>query len=428
MSLLALRFDKEAASREGIAEIELPGSKSMAARALILNYIKGESRLPENMPDCDDTRELRRAVGQLAGLIPSLPEWMKRDEHPVLRARFDLGTGATSLRFFTALVASIPGLEAELVCSEGLRRRPLAPLLDALRTLGAEIRCPGEEGHAPLYIRGKKLRGGEVEVDGNVSSQFASALLMASLLWERPAEIRSEGMVSESYYKMTERMMRKLPVREIETDWSAAAFFYEYALLNPGKPIYIRRLTPPQDSVQGDSWCCRVFGLLGVETSWLPDGVAMVVGRGDCHDVTWGKNTPLRINMGDVPDMVPALAVALALRGVKYKLEGVSHLIYKESNRLEALVMEMGKIGYVLESAGGELSWDGGRLPVEKEAVIECHGDHRMAMSMSMAVVKTGSLALQGAECVSKSFPGFYRNLGQLGIICDESSLTLHKD
>lgn len=401
MSLLSLKYCKDWESDGVRNAIDLPRSKSMAARALILNYIIWNRRSPENLPDCDDTRELAAALEKLAD-----------GRH----GRFDLGTGGTSLRFFTALVASLPGFDGEVDCSDALRGRPLAPLVDALRRAGADIKYMGREGYPPLYIKGKKLPGGELNVDGKVSSQFASAILMASLLWENPVEIVSERMVSSSYFEMTRKMMDRLPVVEVEPDWSAAAFFYEYALLVPERDIYIRKLTVPGESVQGDSRCAEIFGFLGVETRWLPDGGAVIRGNSRLIEAFRKNSSPIEMNLSEVPDLVPALAVGMALAGIKYHFHGVSHLIYKESDRLTALVNEMEKLGFRLSADDGVLSWDGGRLPVGENEVIESHADHRIAMAMAVATVKTGWLALRDAECVSKSYPGFFGNLARLGV------------
>ena len=220
-------LDSGACRQVSIPVISLPASKSIAARALILSEIYSPTVLPVGLPDCSDTVELYRALRRLR-------------ESDGKEERYDLGSGATSLRFFLAYVASLPGFSGVVDCSAQLRERPLRPLIDVLRRAGAEIRCLGEEGNAPVHVVGRKLKGldADVDVDAGVSSQFVSALMMASLLWEKPfepsmgAKSCGDRPVSAPYVEMTSAMMREFAMiaenfrdaptpmlYEIELDW-----------------------------------------------------------------------------------------------------------------------------------------------------------------------------------------------------------------
>ncbi|MDE6339732.1 MAG: hypothetical protein K2K97_08100, partial [Muribaculaceae bacterium] len=211
--MLQVSFDSKGQWEQEEA-VRLPGSKSMAARLLILDYIRAKETERAVLPMCDDTQYLAEAMAELRRLPAG--------------GRFYLGSGATSLRFFVALVASVKGFDGEVDASPQLRRRPLAPLVDALRSVGADIEYLGKEGYPPLYIKGKRLRGGKLEVNGTLSSQFISAILLASQLWEKPAEIQIRGeQVSTPYIDLTRRMIERCDEGRLEADWSAATFFYE---------------------------------------------------------------------------------------------------------------------------------------------------------------------------------------------------------
>lgn len=401
MGKVQINFDRRKSLENG-KPIQLPRSKSMAARRLILDFIRGCKEGRADLPDCDDTRELSAALQQLKEGVPG--------------SRYDLGTGGTSLRFFIALVASLENFDGIVDCSPQLRRRPLAPLVTALRRAGADINYMEREGYAPIYIKGKKLRGGEVEVFGGVSSQFISALLMASLLWCEPLQLKIDGMqVSQPYVEMTRRMMEDTYSEDIEPDWSAAAFFYELCLMLPGNNVEIESLRIPEESVQGDAGCEKLFGLLGVTTNWHSDGKAVLEGDGKIIESMARMPMELELDLGKMPDLVPALAVGMAIAGIKYRFYNVGHLRHKESDRLMALQMEMEKIGYSLETGDDFISWNGRKLPVGEDEVIDSHGDHRIAMAFAMASVRTGYLTIDGAECVAKSFPGFFEELGKIG-------------
>ncbi len=403
MSKMLINFNRDKSGKND-KPIRLPRSKSIAARMLILDYIRGSRRIRTDLPDCDDTRELSAALQRLDERVPG--------------DRYDLGSGGTSLRFFTALVASMENFEGIVDCSAQMRGRPLAPLVESLRGVGADIIYMDKEGHAPIYIRGKKLRGGEVVMAGDVSSQFVSALLMASHLWETPIRLNIEGaQVSHPYIAMTERMIKEERMDVIETDWSAAAFFYELCLVFPDNDVVIEGLSLPEDSVQGDAGCERIFDLTGVKSEWDRDGKVKLRGDGRIIESLALMPRALEFDMGGTPDLVPALAVGMALAGIKFRFGNVSHLRHKESDRLTVLQMEMAKIGYVLEVDSDSIAWHGRRLPAGENEVIDSHGDHRIAMAFAMAAAKFDHIAIAGAECVAKSFPGFFEELGKIGFL-----------
>lgn len=409
--------------------VRLPGSKSIAARAMICRYIQGLDTELLNLPDCDDTRELQAALALLDSRIHDpLPRLREFGELRPTSLRFDLGNGGTSLRFFVALAASLPDLEAEIDCAAGLKHRPLAPLIDELRRHGADITCLHREGYPPLLIRGRRLKDGPINAGGNISSQFISALLLARPLWEIPVQDRdhipavTDDTVSKPYIEMTRKVMEQFTSRPdrymIESDWSAAGYFYELALAQPGKPLTIESLTDPSVSIQGDSKCQHLFGWLGVETKRLdndPNGTVALKGNADTIARNKRLGVPMTFDLGDTPDVTPALAAGMCLAGLPFRLENLRHLRHKESDRLISISAELGKAGFAVEATASELIWDGRRYPVLDDETYESWGDHRIAMSMSIMAVRLKWLGIKDGEVVTKSFGDYYGQLRRLG-------------
>lgn len=384
-----------------VVKVKVPGSKSIAARALIANEVFGTNARFVGMPDCDDTLELRAALDQLHLNLQRGVKEREREDADC----YNLGAGGTSLRFFLAYVASTPGFCGKIDCSDALRRRPLSPLIDALRSAGAKIDCLNKEGECPLYVEGKSLDGRGVKVRSGISSQFTSALLLVSPLWKYPFVQNEGGGVSRPYIEMTKGVIadfRKLaaescPIYIIEGDWSAASYFYEYMLLHPEVKIEIDGLLPAQKSLQGDSVVDAVFrNILD-------------------HDESCGE---LKINACDFPDLVPALVVGMSVADISFCIEGIRHLRFKESNRISVLVEELAKCGIELYAGDDFIRYKKCGISSHDDSapkiVVNSHGDHRIAMAFGAAASKIGNIYIVGAECVSKSFPDFFDYIRKL--------------
>lgn len=441
--------------------VELPGSKSMAARLLIINALAGNDISDiRDLPDCDDTRDMVRALRTLVEAVGPLPRRFQEENPAPVRLSVNLGLGGTTLRFFTALAASLPGVETEIDCAPGLRARPLSPLIADLEHAGAQFGFKEEKGKAPFTVKGCRLHGGKIRVDSSISSQFISALMMAAPYWREGLHIGFQGVspVSFPYIAMTAAMMRRFHATvtasaeeidvcpgfyravdrcEVEPDWSAASYFYELSVLMPGREIRIARLTPPERSAQGDSGCAALFALLGVGTIYNSDGSAAIVCDPRILESMREAEKPLELNMENMPDLVPALAVTLCLSGIRFELTGIAHLRVKESNRLDALANELGKMGYILEEGSDSLRWSGAVSYVEwgtyecietgkrgsvlsdsnKCPVIETYGDHRIAMAFGAAAAALPSgITLRDPSVVDKSFPDYFTQVGRLGL------------
>lgn len=416
--------------------VTLPLSKSIALRAMTLSAVsEALGNPPANfsaLPDATDVAGLQAALDALKDCRNSVY----------------IGEGGAPIRFFTALAASIEGVDIEVSASEGLMRRPMGILIDALRSLGADIQCLGREGYPPLRIKGNKLLGGVLTIDPSMSSQYVSALMMAAPLWKNGLQLHfSANPVSKPYIRMTERLMRYFgcevssenltvsvasgrcaaPAKvEIESDWSAASYFYELALLRPGREVKIRRLTPPEESLQGDSRCAELFARAGVQTRYNPNGSAKLLRElsptgndSDKRALSELSELPelpklkeeeiLEADMNDTPDLVPALAVGLPLAGIPFRFRGVAHLKIKETDRLAALIAEMRKLGYELTSDGETLAWEGKCCEPQEEPEIETYADHRMAMAFAPAALLFPGLKIPDPAVVAKSFPNFFQ-------------------
>lgn len=411
----------------------LPLSKSIALRAMTLNAVSlalgnGTARIPQ-LPDSDDVKGMMRAIDLSNCQCKAHRDSFAPDRHIV-----NIGEGGAPFRFFTALAASSEGIDLTLLAKKSLMRRPMSILLGALRDAGADISPIRRPGRAPLHIRGQKICGGQLSMNPSVSSQFVSALMMVAPLWENGLDLRFDGgePVSAPYIRMTAEIMRRfgciieIAPRHIhvapgicsapetfliEPDWSAASYFYEYALLKPGTPVTLASLTPPSLSCQGDSRCAEIFAMTGVDTQYTPDGKAVLTASAERIDTLKSSGSAICLDMNDTPDLVPALAVALSLAGIKWKFTSVAHLRHKETDRMTALGNELARLGYILRLSDDQMEWDGSRTPPDSEIIINTYSDHRMAMAFAPAKILFHELTIKHPEVVAKSFPDYFSQI-----------------
>lgn len=437
MSSVQLKFKND--SGDFPCVLELPRSKSIAARALILRYLTGNRTEITGIPDCDDSRELMSALRELSGIVPSLPERLAENDPAPLYGNFNLGLGGTSLRFFTGLAATVPELMSEIDCAAPLRKRPFRQLGDCLKTAGADICYKGIAGYPPMSVSGRRLAGGYIEVGGDVSSQFASAVMLASPAWKDGLRLHLTGdnLVSLPYLRMTASVMRSfnldvkvedrevevkpgIPVPpsnyEVEADWSAASYLYEAALLCPGRKLRVASLTPSGRSLQGDSGCEKIFGFLGVDTIYNNDGSAILIADDSKAEALRKAGSVVEFDMNPTPDLVPALAVGMCLAGLKYRFSGIGHLRHKESDRIMSVQTELEKIGFRLESGDDWMAWTGGRLPVGECESIATYHDHRIAMAFAVGACRLPYIYIEEPSVVDKSFSDFWNQMLRLGM------------
>lgn len=413
-------------------EVLLPQSKSVVARALIINALCGEawrvddgrySEITGHGPIvsfCDDTEILAKALASNGDHI-------------------DVGAAGTAMRFLTAFFACQDNRTVVLDGTERMRRRPIGLLVDALRQMGASIEYLGDEGCPPLKIEGHRLHGGTLTMRGDVSSQFVSALMMIAPLAGGITLTLEGDIVSRPYIDMTLAMMRHYGIRgsesgdrcssifvpagnyapvplEVEGDWSAAGYWFALKALLPESRIVLSPLF--EDSLQGDRAIVEMMAPLGVECAFADDSVVLASNGGASSpskiEEAGGSMTEAHgvyeRDMAATPDLVPTLAVTLCLLRVPYVLTGVATLRIKESDRLAALREELAKLGYGVEVGADSLSYNGNRTETAGEVALSPHGDHRMAMALSLAATRH-NIVIKDAEVVSKSYPNWWQQL-----------------
>ena len=362
-------------------EVKLPASKSIGNRALVINALAGGTAMPGNLSDCDDTDVMIRALRDMPYEI-------------------DIKAAGTAMRFMTAYLAATPG-EHVITGTERMRHRPIAVLVDALRSLGAHIEYVGEEGYPPLRIEGRRLYGRQLDIPGNVSSQYISALLMIAPTLTSDLELRLTGEIfSRPYIDLTLWMMKEYgAVAEwkdidtilvkaqpyvsrpyyIENDWSAASYWYEMMAVSGGEfdEVVLEGLN--DGSKQGDSMSRYIFSLLGVKTTFEPSslpGMQRVRLRNKGHCVP-----RLEYDFVNAPDLAQTFVVTCLALNVPFVFSGLKTLKIKETDRIEALKAEARKLGYVLHDVdNSQLIWDGERCQPMTDVAIDTYEDHRMPL------------------------------------------------
>ena len=402
--------------------IRLPLSKSVMARELVLDALNG--RCVEIEEENDDLYVLSRALHNAQSKETRDTRHETRDivsQYLLCEtlnsqlSTLNLNASGTALRFLTAYFAVTEG-EWELTGSERLCERPIKPLVDALREMGADIEYIDKDGFAPLKIEGRKLKGGRVRLDASLSSQFASALMLIADSVEGGIEIEYDGDVaSQSYISLTQNVIEryKRGVRYSgEKDWSSATVWYAaMAVLRKGRFLFEGLSL---DSYQPDRAIVEVFEKLGVRTMEVENGVEIEW----CGDVV----EKLVLDCRNMPDAVMYIAVAACLLGVEFEISGVETLRVKESDRIEALINEMGKCGYEIIhnsqftihnlqslkfNVKRPILSSGSNFQSNSVPRIETYNDHRVAMAMAV-VGLVMDIEIENPEVVYKSYPGFW--------------------
>jgi 3-phosphoshikimate 1-carboxyvinyltransferase len=436
--------------------LEPPPSKSLTHRAFALALLAREPLVVERPLDAEDTQLFRQALERLGWRLAEAdqveavqpggggaaggeaePEPASRRAPSRLalapgplppRAEIDCGNAGTMFRFLVAVLAATPG-EWRLDGVPRLRERTVAPLIDALRALGAEIGCEEREGFAPLAIRGRRLPAGRVTLDAGVSSQFLSALLMTALVADGPIEIAVPTLTSRPYVDLTLGAVARFGGRveataegwrvhpglaspgsfRVEGDFSAAAYPAAAAALTGGR-VLLTGL--PAGSRQGDRGFLELLAAMGAEVRWRPEEDAVEIAGS-------GLLAALDRDLSAMPDQVPTLAaLAPFARGIT-TIRGVPHLRIKESDRLAAMVEGLRAIGAEAEETADGLVVPGvwaERRPEPPPAPlpVDPHGDHRIAMSLAVAGLARPGVLVTRPEVVEKSYPRFWKDLAAL--------------
>ena len=400
-----------------VADVTPPTSKSISNRALLIQALCPEQRYTiGRLAVCDDTEHMQQGIAaKQAGA-----------------ALIDIGATGTAMRFLTAYLAITPG-ETVLTGSKRMQQRPIGILVEALRSLGADISYVNNEGYPPLCIKGKSLRGGEVEIEAGISSQYISALLMIGPCLHEGLTLHLKGTIaSRTYIELTLDLMRHYGATAewrdgqtiriapggyedrpltVEGDWSGASYWYELAAVaaHCGHEVEILLNGLTAQSKQGDRVVAEMFEPLGVATEYTAEGARLL------NSESRIQNSEFKKDFTHCPDIAQTLAVTCCLLGVPFTFDGIHSLRIKETDRVAALIAELRKLGYVLRAEGDkQLVWDGERTEPTSTPAIATYDDHRMAMAFAPAVLCHEGLTIENPEVVSKSYPGFWEDLEQL--------------
>ncbi|MDL2223743.1 3-phosphoshikimate 1-carboxyvinyltransferase [Bacteroidales bacterium OttesenSCG-928-M06] len=393
--------------------VSLSASKSISNRVLIINALSDSVYPIENISDSDDTKVLFKAL-----------------ESP--SAHFDIGAAGTSMRFLTAYLSQKEG-QWFITGTERMKHRPIGVLVDALRSLGAHIEYAEKEGFPPLQIYGKPLYGGALALNGGVSSQYISALMMIAPCMKKGMELTLEGnIISQPYIEMTISLMKCFGVNaewrdnliritpqkyravpfQVESDWSAASYWYEIVALSPPDTEIL--LTGLQSqSTQGDSKGRNLFSQLGVETTFSEEGIILKKGTIEV--------TKLAYDFINEPDLAQTFVVTCCMMNIPFRFTGLQSLRIKETDRITALQQEMKKLGYILrDESDNTLIWDGITCDPDSDPIISTYEDHRMAMAFAPVCLKKNKIKIQNPSVVSKSYPGYWNDLRLAGFNMEE--------
>ena len=388
-------------------EIFISGSKSESKRLLILQKLFPAITI-DNLSDSDDTNHLQHAL-------------TTDDEN------INIGHAGTAMRFLTAYFATQNNRTVVLSGSDRMHNRPIKILVDALRDLGAQIEYIDKEGYPPLRITGQEFTQDSVKINGNVSSQYISALLLIAPSLPNGLQIELIGEITSiPYIQMTLSLTKQIgvessfegqeitiqPLKEVqpqtivvESDWSSASYFYSIAALSDvGSEITLSAYK--EESLQGDSVLSSIYQHFGVETTFGENTITLK--KSETH-----HSELLTLDLVKAPDIAQTIAVTCFGLGIACNLTGLHTLKIKETDRLEALKAELTKLGAEIEVTDHSLHLKG-RLQINADIQIETYHDHRMAMAFAPLGMLT-SIEILDANVVTKSFRNFWKNLEQIG-------------
>ncbi|TWR25370.1 3-phosphoshikimate 1-carboxyvinyltransferase [Mucilaginibacter achroorhodeus] len=408
--------------------IQLTGSKSECNRALIIEALSDGKVKVENMSDAADAvllrdilkseiREQRLEISQTNSLI---------SDHQSQISTIDIGPAGTAMRFLTAF---LPLLNKNIVLtgSERMQQRPIGILVDAMRKLGATIDYEKKDGYPPINIHpGFEQQTNVIEIKGNISSQYITALLLIAAKLPQGLELHIQGeLTSKPYVEMTLAMLNQAGIRHtwadnviaiqhqdfaettllVEPDWSAASYWYAIAALSDEAELFLPGLT--SYSLQGDSVITEIMANFGI-TSVFKDGGVYLTKE--------AKPIVRKIfDMKECPDLAQTVIVVCAALGHEATFTGLETLKIKETDRVLALQTELAKIGVKLIEKGQVYKLDCSERNLPQRMFISTYDDHRMAMAFAPLAILIPELEVEDAEVVCKSYPAFWSDLEKVG-------------
>ena len=368
-------------------EINLPSSKSISNRLLIIQALCMENFKIENLSISDDTINLQKAISSKENTI-------------------NIGDAGTSFRFLTSYLSIQKGQEFILTGSDRMKERPIKELVSVLQKMGAKIEYLENEGVPPLKIIGTDLEGGKIEIDGGISSQFITSILLIAPTFQNGINLEIVGeLVSKPYVEMTLKLMKEFGIESdwtnniitinhqkyipkdytVEADWSASSFWFEIASLS--KRCNIRLNGLQQNSIQGDKRSIEIFNNLGVDSIFENEKLILTKNQTISPFQTY--------NLIETPDLYQPLRCTLFSKNIEANFSGIQTLKDKETDRIISVETELNKLNSI--------------------KIIDTHKDHRMAMSFAPLCLEFGKLQINDVEVVSKSYPDFWEDLKKAG-------------
>jgi len=392
----------------------LPASKSISNRVLIIRALVDYPFEITNLSNADDTLILKNLLKRIQS--------SNEDQTPL-----DCGNAGTAFRFLTAFLANRPGIW-ELTGSERMKQRPVKILVEALRELGADIEYKGKNGFPPLFIKGKTLNGGIVNIDATTSSQYISALLLIAPVMPNVLELHLSGKTTSlPYIEMTLLILKKMGINweyennrikippqkylakdfKVEADWSSAAYWYEIAAFSDDSDIFLPGLK--KDSFQGDAVLQEIYEYFGIQTDFQEKGIRLTKGS---------KPTKhFNFDFTDFPDLVQSIVVNCAGLNIPGDFIVPKNLRIKETDRIKALQSELKKLGYKINLTESKkhftlsLPKRNKQVETNKRIIIRTYNDHRMALAFAPLCLFHKNLEIENPGVVSKSYPGFWGDL-----------------
>jgi 3-phosphoshikimate 1-carboxyvinyltransferase len=397
-----------------LGRVNLPSSKSITNRLLMMNALCDKKASILNKSTANDSVVMEHILSGNEDIV-------------------NVEDAGTVARFLTAYF-SAGDFHKKLICSDRMKERPMKQLLDALRQLGAEIRCTEKEGHLPAEIKGKQLEGGKISISGSISSQFLSALILIAPTFKKPLELEITGdLVSAPYLYMTLSLMESFGIHTnseefiqgesnsiiispgkyelpeeimVESDWTSASYWYAAAALSDRSEIELKGLF--EQSLQGDAILPFLFDTFGIATNYTRDGIMI-------SKVSEPEIEDFDFDFTDNPDLALTMAVVCCGLKIPATLTGLKTLADKESNRIQVIADELGKMGADVKITDEDsLEIDPNHFSFHPDSIVETHNDHRIALAFAPLALKFGRIKIQNPDVVKKSYRNYWDDITEV--------------
>ena len=404
-------------------QLKAPASKSMTQRAIAAALLADGQSIINNPSYCDDSlAAMSIACGLGARVEPQAYELRIIGSGVLKEPKLNCGESGLAIRMFSPIAALYPA-EITMVGANSLKKRPMFMIEEALNQLG--VKCTSSGGFIPITIQGP-IVGGYCEIDGSVSSQLLTGLLMALPLAAKDSEIKVNNLKSKPYIDMTIQILKSFGIKiqtkgydlfyipgnqkyiphnyTVEGDWSGGAFLLVAGAVNGQLGVQGLRT----DSMQSDMAIIKALEKAGAQMKISENQV----------EISKSELKAFEFDATESPDLFPPLVTLASYCNGVSTIKGVSRLIYKESDRATALKEEFGKMNIRIEIKDDLMSVTGGQI---RSAHVESHDDHRIAMAVAVASLgATGRVYIRDSQCVAKSYPGFFDDLRHLGAVVHE--------